>query len=99
MKAGEEAGKGFKESFGGAVNGLAAGFVGLEVFDFIKESIDAGREAARAIRQTETVIASTGSAAHVTAEDVKGLVESVGEYDGVQSDIVRTGANLLLTFT
>jgi phage-related protein len=98
-KAGQEAGEGFKSSFGGAMKALATGFAALEVFSFLKESVAAGREAAAQQRITAAAIASTGGAAGVTSDEVSELTRKVGELDGVQGDVIRTGANLLLTFT
>lgn len=98
-KAGKEAGEKFSGSFSGALKGLTAGLAGLEIFSFVKESIEAGRESAKALRLTQAVLASTGNAAGVTAEQVHQLAKEMGEADGVQSDLVQHGENVLLTFT
>lgn len=94
-KAGEEAGRGLL----GGLKTVAAGVAGFAAFDFVKGSVDAAREAAQSLRLTAAVITSTGGAAGLSAEDVHGLAEKLGELDGVQGDVIQSGANVLLTFT
>lgn len=98
-KAGKEAGKGIHSGLSGAISGLAAGFAGTAIFGFLKDSVNEAREAAQALRLTEAVIKSTGGAAGLTAEDVHGLAEKLGQLDGVQGDVIQSGENVLLTFT
>ena len=73
--------------------GIAAAGGALVVF---------GREAAEAERVsaiTESVIRSTGGAAHVTAEQVDALAQSIMRKTGVDDEAVKSAENLLLTFT
>ncbi len=49
--------------------------------------------------QTTAVIASTGSAAHVTAGQVDALATSLLHKSGVDDEVIKSGENLLLTFT
>lgn len=98
-KAGKAAGEATAGSFREGIKSLAAGFAGLELFDFLKESLNAGKEAAQSLRLTEAVVKSTGGAAGVTSDQVHDLAEKLGELDGVQGDVIQSGANVLLTFT
>jgi len=98
-KAGRAAGEATGSSFKEGLKGLVTGFAGLEIFDFLKESVSAGREAAQSLRLTEAVIKSTGGAAGLTTDQVHELAEKLGELDGVQGDVVQSGENVLLTFT
>lgn len=98
-KAGEAAGRETAGGFKSSIKTLAEGFAGLEIFDFLKESVNAGREAAASLRLTDAAIKSTGGAAGLTGKDVHELAEKLGELDGVQGDVVQSGENVLLTFT
>jgi phage-related protein len=98
-KAGHEMGSGITDTikgFAGAIGGVLA-TVGL--IDFLKESKKAADEQAQAIRVTEAVLKSTGGAAGVTGEDIERLSTRLSEMTGVQDDVIRSGANVLLTFT
>jgi phage-related protein len=102
-KAGEDSGKKFSDSFGTGlkrlVTTLGATFAGFELVDLVKESIEAGREAAQALRLTDAVIKSTGGSAGVTAEQVHRYSEELSNATGVQNDVIQSGANVALTFT
>lgn len=56
-------------------------------------------EAAASMRSTQAVIASTGNAAEVSAEQQDKLVESLSKLGGVDDEVVNAGANMLRTFT
>lgn len=51
------------------------------------------------MRRSRAVIASTGSAARVTARHVERLTDRIEKQSGVDGDLALQGANLLLTFT
>lgn len=61
----------------------------------IKELTNSGKVAA----QTEAVIRSTGSAANVTAKHVDDLATSLMHQSGADDEAIKSGENLLLTFT
>jgi phage-related protein len=98
-EAGAAAGKHTSSSFTKTIKGLAAGFAMFAVADFVKGSLTAARELAAAQRMTAAVIKSTGGAARVTASDIDQLTRKLSEQDGVQGATVRSGENVLLTFT
>lgn len=64
----------------------------------LKESIKAAADAERVIKQTETVIKSTGGAANVTAREVHELAMAIRRKSGMDDEAVQAGANMLLTF-
>lgn len=78
---------------------LATAFVGFAAVEVFKGFIESAQEANRESRITANVIASTGGAAHVTAGQVDELTRTLSEKDGVDHNVIRTGANMLLTFT
>lgn len=55
--------------------------------------------ARKEIAQTRAVLHSTGGAANVTARDVTKLTGRLQKMSNVDDDVIRQGANLLLTFT
>jgi hypothetical protein len=73
---------------------IAAG-LGLAVRAGVKEMIEAQKVTA----QTNAVIKSTGGAANVSAAQVDKLAESLMLKSGVDDEAIKSGANLLLTFT
>ena len=74
----------------GAVTGLGVALkVGAEEF----------MEAQRVTAQTNAVIKSTGGVAKVSAEEVDKLAESLLRKSGVDDEQIKTGQNMLLTFT
>ena len=72
---------------------------GEAVLEFGKSLFEAAEQAEKASKLTEQVIKTTGGAAHVTSEQVGELASSISKTAGVEDDVVRSGANLLLTFT
>jgi hypothetical protein len=73
-----------------AVAGVAIG---------LKKLLDIGIQTQNGIRQTEQVIKSTGGAAKVSAKDIDRLTQSMMNKTGADDDLIRNGANILLTFT
>lgn len=71
----------------------------LPLVGFGAKAVAEFSEAAKGIAQTEQVIKSTGGAANVTERDIDKLTGRLGELAVVDDDVVRSGANMLLTFT
>jgi len=95
-KAGKSAGKSWGSNFLRTI-GSAIAVVGAErIFDSM---ISGAEEAERVNKATEQAIRSTGGAAHVTAEQVKGLADALMKKTGVDDETIKSGANMLLTFT
>lgn len=59
---------------------------------------EAAEEAASQAAKTEQIIRQTGGAANVSAEDIDQLTKRFASLTGVEDDVVREGANVLLTF-
>lgn len=79
------------------VIGLAAATVGVGAF--LKSAVDAGEETRKVLAQTNAVIASTGGAAHVSAEGVGRLADKLSGLTGIDDEVVASTSNMLLTFT
>lgn len=78
---------------------MAGAFVAKQVFDFAKAGVAAAQEAAKVSAQTTAVIKSTGGAANVTAGQIDSLASAISRKTGIEDDSIKTGQNLLLTFT
>lgn len=91
------------ESMGSKIKGVALGigaaFGGFQALQFMGDSVAQFREAAKIGAVTTAVIKSTGGVAGVTADHVSALSTKLSELDGVDDDLIASGANLLLTFT
>jgi len=85
--AGAAWGKGFLE--------LAAVVAGERLFD---KMIEGAETAEKVNKATEAVIRSTGGAAHVTAEQVNELGQSIMKKTGIDDESIKSGENMLLTF-
>jgi phage-related protein len=70
----------------------ALGVVGKAAFDNLQDG-------AKNAKLTESVLKSTGSAAHVTASHVDSLAMTLRRKAGVDDDVIHAGENMLLTFT
>jgi len=57
------------------------------------------KDSSAGIAQTNAVLKSTGGIAGVTQKQVEGLAGTIQKYSGLEDDAVRSGENLLLTFT
>jgi len=62
-------------------------------------AVKAFSESEKVAAQTGAVLKSTGNAAHVTAQQVGGLADSLSKMSGVDDEAIQSGENLLLTFT
>jgi hypothetical protein len=79
---------------------VGAGLVGAAgVVSFFKSSMAEAEEAQKVAGQTAAVIASTGSAANVSAKHVDDLANSISKYAGIDDEAIASGENMLLTFT
>lgn len=56
-------------------------------------------DAEKITKQTEAVLTSTGGAAHVTAKEVGDLATALMKKTAIDDETIRSGENLLLTFT
>jgi phage-related protein len=91
----------------GAIGGIAGkaaavlggAFAAREVLNFGKDIFAAAEEASKGLAQTENVLKSTGGQAGITAKDVDRLTESLAKKTAIDDDQIRSGTNLLLTFT
>ncbi len=91
----------------GAITGIAGkaaavlggAFAAREVLNFGKDIFAAAEEASKGLAQTENVLKSTGGQAGITAKDVDKLTESLAKKTAIDDDQIRSGTNLLLTFT
>jgi hypothetical protein len=105
--AGSAAGGHYSEGFVTRVKELTAeigraligGFVAVGSVEVFRKLIDEGERAEHAVLLTEAVLKSTGEVAGVTGGQVDKLTESLSRKDGIDQAQVRTGENLLLTFT
>jgi hypothetical protein len=93
---------GFGSKLGGIAKtaGLAAGATGLGAIAYtLKAGIDEYSQSSKVAAQTQAVIKSTGGAANVTAKQVDRLSTSLMNKSGADDEAIKTGANMLLTFT
>lgn len=70
-----------------------------KVTEFLKDCVAEYTRHEKAVKQTETVLRSTASAAGMTAEAVIGMSESLMQMTGIEHDNILEAENLLLTFT
>lgn len=95
-KAGKAAGASWGKNFLSTV-GTAMAVVGAE--KLFSGMISGAEEAQKVNKATEAVIRSTGGAAHVTAAQVTALGDSLLKKTGIDDEAIKSGANMLLTFT
>jgi hypothetical protein len=77
-----------------------AGAAGLGALVYtLHTGIQEYTDAAKVTAQTNAVIKSTGSVAHVSAKHVDDLAGSLLQKSGVDDEAIKSGENLLLTFT
>lgn len=80
--------------------GAAAGaFAAVKVGDFLKDGIQGALAAQQISQQTNAVIKSTGGAANVTSGQVDNLANSLKNKTSIDDDVIKSGENMLLTFT
>lgn len=81
----------------GVFAGVAAGVVGVSTV--LHAGIAEWEQSAQAASQTEAVLKSTGGAANVTAAGLDELTNSMLAKTGIDDELIKSGANVLLTFT
>lgn len=93
-------------SFGGAIGGVAkvagvaAGAAGIGAIGLVlKTGIGEWNQSTKVAAQTGAVIKSTGGAANVTAKQVDSLSQSLLNKTGIDDEAIKSGENMLLTFT
>ena len=74
--------------------GIAAGVVGV----IGGKLVSAAYESQKVMKQTEAIIAATGSAAGLTAKQVSDLATKMSLKTGIDDEAIQTSMNLLLTF-
>jgi hypothetical protein len=94
-KGGKSAGKSWGSNFLSTV-GVAMAALGAE--KIFSAMVEGGQEAAQINKATAAVIKSTGGAAHVTAGRVAEVADAIMKKTGVESDSIKSGENMLLTF-
>ena len=105
-REGGSSGKAFGSAFGGGLKGAlgvaGAAFAVIKGFtagaDFIKSSIDEGREAQKVGAVSAQIIKATGGAAKVSEKQLGALTTAISNKTGVDDEAIQSGANLLLTF-
>jgi hypothetical protein len=85
--------------FGNLAKGIAGIGAVVATGAFLKSAIDEAAEAQDGLKQLNTVIASTGGKAGVTAEQVTSMAAALQQSTKFSDDAVIAGDNLLLTFT
>lgn len=90
---GASAGKAIKKSFLPAL--ATIGSIGLVA----KAGFNELKQAEFVSAQTAAVLKSTGGAAKISAEEVDALSDSLLQKSGVDDEVIKSGANMLLTFT
>ena len=93
---------GFFKSIGG-VGGIAGGLgigIGIsQIISFAQSATHEMLEARKASKQLDAVLRSTGSAAGVTANQVKALAEEFQKTTNFEADLTVRAAAVMLTFT
>lgn len=95
----------FKKGFG-AISGALTAFTGYQVvgdvLGFVKDQLidvmQAGMDQQKIDAQTAAVIKSTGGAAHLTANQIGDMADSLARLTGVSDDEIQSAENILLTF-
>jgi hypothetical protein len=84
--------------------GIAAGLAGAAggafvVVDALKGCVQAAMDSQVAISATNGVLASTKGISGQTAESIQRIADKYADLVGIDDDVVRSGENMLLTFT
>jgi hypothetical protein len=79
---------------------LAAGAAGVGALIYtLKTGIGEWAASQKVAAQTDAVIKSTGGSANVTAKEVDKLATSLMKKSGIDDEVIKSGENMLLTFT
>jgi len=65
----------------------------------LKIGVDEFMQAQKVIAQTGAVLKSTGGVANVTSKRIDSLATSIMKMSGIDDEAIKTGENMLLTFT
>lgn len=77
----------------------AAVAISASLIPALMSSVDAANHSNKVADQTAAVLKSTGNAAHITSDAIGVLSSSIMKKTGIDDEAIRTGANMLLTFT
>jgi hypothetical protein len=99
IKSGGRVRTGFGQIWGAGGAAFAAAGGAYALVAGVKGVISAYGESQKIGKQTEAVLKSTGGAAHVTAKQVDDLSGSISRKTGFDDEAIKSGENLLLTFT
>jgi len=101
--SGEKSGKSFADKFKSGIGSLSttisSSLGAFAVGSWLKGSFDDLAQSSAGVSQTAAVIKSTGGAAGVTATQIDTLTNSLKDKTATDDDVIRSGANMLLTFT
>jgi hypothetical protein len=86
-------------SFGKMAGIASAALAGIGLEQWVKGGIDSLTNMDRIQQQTAAVIKSTGGAAGVSADQIGSFADQIEKATGIESESVREGENMLLTFT
>jgi hypothetical protein len=94
------AGSGIMRGFGRSIAFASGAFLGAAGFTaLIRSAVDEYSKTAKVGAQTNAVIKSTGGVANVTAKHVEDLGKSLMNVSGIDDEVVKSGEDMLLTFT
>jgi hypothetical protein len=88
----------FMSGLGKVAAAVGTAFAVKQVFDFAAAAATAAAESEKVSKATGAIIAATGGAAGVTADEVSKLATSISTLTAVDDELVQSGANVLLTF-
>lgn len=84
----------------GKAGALAAGAAGVGAIAVtLKTGFDEWKESTMVAAQTEAVLKSTGNAANTSAKQIDYLSNALMRKSGVDDEAIKSGQNMLLTFT
>lgn len=102
LKSSSSGASGFGSVIGGVAKtaALAAGAAGIGALALtLKAGYSEWKQSETVSAQTEAVIKSTGGTAHVTAKQIDEMSTALLKKSGVDDEAIKSGANMLLTFT
>jgi len=100
LSRGALAGSGIFRSFGRSLAFASAGFIGgYGITAAVRGAANELSESVRVAAQTRQALRSTGGQANVTARQIDQLANSLLQKTGVDDEAIKSGENLLLTFT
>lgn len=79
--------------------GIASAAIGVGLAAAAKIGFDEFQQGQKVAAQTRAVLKSTGGAANVTAKHIEDLGDSLLRKTAIDDEVIKSGANMLLTFT